>query len=133
MGIEWLATIVNTLILGGSLLYIRRERKAGVRVKEEEAEKAEISNADAMVDLVKKANEMVVNTLKEENEKFRKSISKLERAIRNINRCPHRDSCPVLDGMPGNEAITGKGVHHEDGQRGDPIGFARYHGSPRKG
>ena len=123
MGLEWISTIVNVLILGSSLLYIRRERRAGVRVKEEEAEKAEISNADAMVDLVKKANEMVINTLKQENEKFRKSIAKLERAINNISRCPYRDSCPVLDGMQGHEDPAGKGVRNEDGQRageGDP-------------
>lgn len=116
MSLDWIATIVNMLILASSLLYVRRGRRAEVRVKEEEAEKAEISNADAMVDLVKKTNEIVVNTLKQENEKFRKSIAKLEKAINNINRCAYRDNCPVLDGMQNECAITRKNLYNQDGQ-----------------
>jgi len=126
MGLDWIATIVNMLILASSLLYVRRGRKAEVRVKEEEAEKAEISNADAMVDLVKKANEMVVNALKQENEKFRKSIAKLEKAINNINRCAYRDSCPVLDGMQNECTTTRKGLHNQDGQHSSEGDTPRY-------
>lgn len=132
MKAEWITTLINAAILCSSLIYLRRGRKAEVRVKEEEAEKAEISNADAMVDLVKKANEMVVNTLKEENEKFRRSIAKLEKAIRNINRCPHRDSCPALDGMQVHDTTPGNSLHNEDGQHRDSIGYTRHDSSNRE-
>ena len=92
-----------TALLGvvTSVLYARRAKKAEVKTKEAEARakeienrKNDIGNAELMIELVKKANaeasevwHNLIETLKRENGKFKKSIERLERAF--------RDNCPV--------------------------------------
>ena len=119
---ELLSAIVTAIsILAGvivSMFYARRAKKAEVYAKELENAAGYISNADKMIDLVKKANaevvlsnEKLINTLQEENEKTRKSIGKLERAIKQIDRCSYRNQCPVYDELQkleGNCADGGK-------------------------
>jgi hypothetical protein len=87
-----------------SILYARRAKKAEVRAKEIENDAGYIGNADKMIELVKKATgeaaeiqERLIETLKQENEKFSKTAERLERAIKSISRCPYRADCPVLD------------------------------------
>ena len=106
-----------TALLGvvTSVLYARRAKKAEVKTKEAEARakeienrKNDIGNAELMIELVKKANaeasevqHNLIETLKKENGKFKKSVERLERAFRSIHRCPYRDNCPVYDELQG--------------------------------
>ena len=106
-----------TALLGvfTSVLYARRAKKAEVKTREAEARakeienrKNDIGNAALMIELVKKANaeasevqHNLIETLKKENGKFKKSVERLERAFRSIHRCPHRDNCPVYDELQG--------------------------------
>ncbi len=100
-----------------SVLYARRAKKAEVKTKEAEARakeienrKNDIGNAELMIELVKKANaeasevqHNLIETLKKENGKFKKSVERLERAFRSIHRCPYRDNCPVYAELQGEE------------------------------
>ncbi len=108
-----------TALLGvvTSVLYARRAKKAEVKTKEAEARakeienrKNDIGNAELMIELVKKANaeasevqHNLIETLKKENGKFKKSVEQLERAFRSIHRCPYRDNCPVYAELQGEE------------------------------
>lgn len=133
----------------GSVLYIRRSKKAEVKSKEADAkakeienEKSDISTAQAMIDLVEKAHEKAselqqemiaelkaeiasnaeykleqqkfVKTLKSENEKFKKNVSRLERAFGVISLCDHRDGCPVYTELQGLRGSNGD----ENGETG---------------
>jgi Flp pilus assembly protein TadB len=108
--ISALTALVSVL---ASVLYARRAKKAEIRAKEIENRKNDIGNAELMIELVKKANaeasevqHNLIETLKKENGKFKKSVERLERAFRSIHRCPYRDNCPVyaeLQGEEGNE------------------------------
>lgn len=79
-----------------SVFYFKRAKKAEVQSKE-------IATADQMIDLVKKANAEVVEINRKENEKLRKSIGRLEKAVRAISTCPYRNECPVTDRLQGTE------------------------------
>lgn len=108
-----------TALLGvvTSVLYARRAKKAEVKTKEAEARakeienrKNDIGNAELMIELVKKANaeasevqHNLIETLKKENGKFKKSVERLEKAFRSIHRCPYRDNCPVYAELQGEE------------------------------
>lgn len=111
-------TALTTLIgLATSVLYARRAKKAEVKAKEAEARakeienrKNDIGNAELMIELVQKANaeaakvqQRMIETLKNENAKFKKYVEKLERAFRSIHRCPYRDNCPVYTELQGDE------------------------------
>lgn len=129
IGIEQIVLLITTIAgLFTSLFYSRKAKRAEVRAQE-------IDNADKMVELVKKANEeaaaiqkrMIValqaeyerivgvcdeqkklnKELKHENEKFRKTAEKLERALKSIVRCPYSDKCPVLDELQDRENYHG--------------------------
>lgn len=110
MEVVQVITALTTLIgLATSVLYARRAKKAEVKAKEAEARakeienrKNDIGNAELMIELVQKANaevakvqQRMIETLKNENAKFKKYVEKLERALRSIHRCPYRDNCPV--------------------------------------
>ena len=91
--------ILATTITG--LLYARRSRRAEARRLEAEAQSREISVADQMIDLVRKASEEAYELNRRDSEKLRKAIIRLERAIREISTCDHRDSCPVTQRLQG--------------------------------
>jgi len=113
MSIDYNSIISAISVLAGlivSTFYARRAKKAEVYAKEIENAAGYIADADKMIELVKKANaevaqsnEKLIDTLREENEKTRKSIEKLERAIKRIDLCPHRNQCPVYDELQGPE------------------------------
>lgn len=128
MILENIGTIISLgtalVALLGSVFYFRRARKAEVVAKELGVKSQEISTADEMIELVKKAHEEAVllardtaennrktaeenraiaEERKTDNEKLRKTISKLERAIRGISVCAYRDQCPVTDRMQSDE------------------------------
>lgn len=87
--IATLAGIIGTLTATvTSVVYFRRAKRAEVQSKE-------ITTADQMIELVKKANAEALELNRKENEKLRRSVSKLEKAIRSINICAHRSDCPV--------------------------------------
>lgn len=92
--IDYLGTIVGSVgTMTGvvtSVFYFRRAKKAEVQSKE-------IATADQMIELVKKANAEALEINRRENEKLRRSIARLERAVRSINNCPYRIECPVTD------------------------------------
>ena len=105
--ISALTALVSVL---ASVLYARRAKKAEIRAKEIENRKNDIGNAELMIELVKKANaeasevqHNLIETLKKENGKFKKSVERLERAFRSIHRCPYRDNCPVYEELQGEE------------------------------
>ena len=96
------SVVIPLVSVLGTVLYIRRSKKAEVKAKEIENEKSDIDNADAMIELVKKANaeagkvqQDLINDLKKENEKFKNTVCRLERAFDAIRLCDHRDGCPV--------------------------------------
>lgn len=139
IGINEIVLLATTIAgLFTSLFYSRKAKRA-------EVHKQEIENADAMVNLIKKANEeaaalqkkmmgelraeyeRIINVcaeqknlnkeLKHENEKFRKTAEKLERALNGIPRCPYRDNCPVLDELQDWENCNGiRGSRKNDGR-----------------
>lgn len=73
-----------------SVIYFKRAKRAEVVSKE-------IDTADQMIDLVKKANNEVFELNKKENEKLRKSMARLEKALRTVGTCKYYDECPVPD------------------------------------
>lgn len=128
-----------------SVLYARRAKKAKVKAGEAEARAKEIentrndiANAELMIELVKKANDEalkiqrnIVETLKQENEKFKKYVvqmekyvGRLEKAFRSIHKCPHRDHCPVYTELQ-NDERNGKQpeLFHRNDERSDPRHF----------
>ena len=129
IGIEQIVLLVTTVAgLFTTLFYSKKAKRAEVR-------KQEIENDNSIVELMKKASveitelqrrtieelraeyERIISVcaeqkklnkeLKHENEKFRKTADKLERALAGIPRCPYRDNCPVLDELQGWENCDG--------------------------
>lgn len=100
-------TALVGLISSGYLL--RKNKKLEVHSKE-------IATADQMIDLVKKANAEALTLNKKENDKLRKSISNLERALRSITTCAHRADCPVTFELQ-NAAIATQQSEPTNGQR----------------
>lgn len=99
-----------------SAFYARRAKKAEVRAKEIENERDRITNADQMIELVKKANaealaivQSINENLKKENEKFQKIVLRLERAIAAIGRCAYRDTCPAYAELQGGKDADRQG------------------------
>ena len=85
-----------------SVYLFRQLKRAEVRLKEYEVRSKEISTADEMIDLVKKAyaeleniKRDIVESNKKENEKLRKIVARFERAVKAIGSCPYSDDCPV--------------------------------------
>jgi len=124
MGIDYNSVVSAISVLAGiivSTFYARRAKKAEVYAKEIENTSLLIKSADEMVDLVKKANAEVVenqkkliNELKDEIEKTRKSVDRLEHAIKRIDLCTYRNQCPVYDELQkseGNHEGRGKNNH----------------------
>lgn len=95
IALGWVGTIIGFVRAN---LYAKRAKMA-------EVSSQEITTADQMIDLVKKANAEVLEINRKENEKLRKSISKLEKAVRAISNCPHRSDCPVIDRLQGDTFI----------------------------
>nr|WP_306449051.1 hypothetical protein [Odoribacter splanchnicus] len=107
--VQIITALTALLSVVTSVFYVRRTKKAEVKIKEAEASaneienrKNDIGNAELMIELVKKANAeasevqySLIEALKKENGKFKKSVERLERAFRSIHRCPYRDNCPV--------------------------------------
>ena len=133
MNIDYNSIISALSVLMGviiSTFYARRAKKAEVRAREIENAAGYITNADMMIELVKKANaevaqtnEKLINTLREENEKTRKSIEKLERAIKRIDLCPHRNLCPVYDELQNPDDSSQRNRKNGKGaNRGNPSG-----------
>lgn len=129
MDVMQIVSIITALVgLVTSLLFIRRAKKAEVRAKEAEVKAREIENergniatAEAMIDLVKKANAEAADiqrklneNLKKENEKFRKYVLRLEAAFNSIHRCTHRNDCPVYAELQDDE---GSDPIHTDGHK----------------
>ncbi|MCD7963028.1 MAG: hypothetical protein LUF90_05650 [Rikenellaceae bacterium] len=84
--IGWLGAFTGIFT---SVFYFRRAKKAEVHSKE-------IATEDQMIELVKKANREALEINRKENEKLRRSISRLEQAVRAINSCNYRNECPVI-------------------------------------
>lgn len=131
-----ITAVSSAVAIFTTVLYARRAKKAEVRAKEAEVRSREIENArgnignaEAMIELVQKANaeaakvqQSMIETLKTENGKFKKYVEKLERAFRGIHRCPYRDNCPVyaeLQGDERGEQYTGcPDRNHQGGSKG---------------
>lgn len=104
--IERIVAIIG--LLGGAtgVLYARRARKAEVRSRE-------VDTADQMIELMKKTYDDVLNVIRgelesikaerendrRENERLRKCVTRLERAIKQIATCDHRDECPIANDL----------------------------------
>lgn len=122
--IQILTALTSCVGIFTSVLYARRAKKAKVKADEAEARAKEIentrndiANAELMIELVKKANDEaakiqqhIVETLKQENEKFKKYVAqmekyvgRLEKAFRSIHKCPHRSNCPVYAELQNDE------------------------------
>lgn len=95
------------IVLGwvGAIIGFIRANLYAKRAKIAEISSQEITTADQMINLVKKANAEVLEINRKENKKLRKSISKLEKAVRAISNCPHRSKCPVVDQLQGDTFI----------------------------
>lgn len=140
MSVEQVVLAISTVAgVITSLFYSRRAKKAEVQAKEAEvkAKEAEvrakeiesaaalIENADKMIELVKKANKEaaevqnnLIKVLKSENEKFKRTADRLEKAFKLIANCVYRDMCPVRDELQKHEADPTDERHK--GSRDDP-------------
>lgn len=145
MDVVQIITALTTLLgLATSVLYARRAKKAEVKAKEAEARakeienrKNDIGNAELMIELVQKANaealkiqQSIIDTLKRENEKFKKSVERLERAFNSIRRCAYRDKCPVYAELPDSERDEQHTSHSDRNSQGSDAG---HHGDHRTG
>lgn len=137
MDVVQIITALTTLLgLATSVLYARRAKKAEVKAKEAEARakeienrKNDIGNAELMIELVQKANaeaakvqQSMIETLKNENAKFKKYVEKLERAFRSIHRCPYRDDCPVYTELQTDERGEQHTSHPDRNSQGSSAG-----------
>lgn len=102
MTIEYITALGTLIGIFTSVLFARRAKKAEVRAREIENARGNINNADLMIELVKKANaeaveiqQHIINELKKENDNIKKIVSRLEKALKSINRCTYRTDCPV--------------------------------------
>lgn len=123
----WVGTVGGLF----SSLYLHR------RAKRAEVGSREVATADQMVDLVKKSFEEALTLKanenkrllekfeeitknnddnKRENEKLRRAVARLERAIRSVALCSHRDHCPIPLRLRGEED-SDREQADADGQR----------------
>jgi succinate dehydrogenase/fumarate reductase flavoprotein subunit len=131
------ASVVALAGLVTSGFYAKKARRAELRAKEIENQEGYINNADLMVELVKKANAeaaeiqtKLIKELKTENEKFKKTASKLEQALKKITVCMYRDQCPVYDEL---QKQGSDQAGRTNGDRGNPGRDPGYGPSGRKG
>lgn len=129
--VSFITALTTLLGLLTSVRYARRAKKAEVKAQEAEARakeienrKNDIGNAELMIELVQKANaeaaqirQSIIDTLKFENEKFKKYVERLEKALNSIRRCAYRDKCPVYAELPG---LEGRDEHPNVKDRDHP-------------
>lgn len=103
MSVEFVTALGTLVGIFTTALFARRAKRAEVKAKELANARDNIGNAELMIDLVKKANaeaatihQNIIKELKRENEKFKKTVNRLEKALQVVNRCPYSADCPVI-------------------------------------
>ena len=89
--LEILSYILNA-ILGGGLVVTLATIKSTKSKASSEAKRVEIDNAQKLLD---NFDTFIVQPLKTEVNELRKSVYRLQTAIKQIPSCPHADACPV--------------------------------------
>ena len=114
--IEWTSVILGMLTMLSSFgwLFDRRRHKhemEGLRADNRQKE------MNLGKDYVTEWRTYIAEPLEREVGELRMEVKKLRDAIQRIDRCPHRDNCPVLDWVRGDEESGDRSLETGDGSK----------------
>ena len=91
--------ILAVLTLIGGCGWIVNRRKYRQEVRSLQADNRQ-KDMDLSKDYVTEWRTYIAEPLQREVNGLRQEVAELRYAIQQIDRCPHRDACPVIDRMP---------------------------------
>ncbi len=91
--LEFVSIVLNALLSGGLVVTLVTIRSIKRKARSE-AKSVEIDNAEK---LLENFESYIVKPLKTEVSELRNSIENLREAVKQIQNCPHADSCPVSE------------------------------------
>lgn len=98
MVVDWTSIVLGVLTLAGGCGWIIDRKK-----HKEEIESLKADNRQKDMNLSKmyvdEFRNNIAEPLQQEVKELRNEVKELRDAIQRIDRCPHRDMCPVYDGM----------------------------------
>lgn len=96
---EMISIALNFLFTGGGLMLLINFRSVRKKAKEDAKEK-ELENEKKAAEIVM---DFIVEPLKKEINALRKDVRRLQKAIDEINHCPHLSNCPVRHSLQDNQ------------------------------
>ena len=93
--LNWVLSAV-TLIAGGGWLFDRRRHRQDIESLKADNRQKEMNLSK---DYVTEFRTYIAEPLQREVSELRDEVNQLRDAIQRIDRCPHRDHCPVYDGL----------------------------------
>ena len=105
MTIEWTSIILGMLTMLSSFGWIFDRRRPKHEMEGLRADNRQ-KEMNLGRDYVTEWRTYIAEPLEREVSQLRMEVNKLRDAIQRINRCAHRDNCPVLDGMQNGEELA---------------------------
>ena len=97
-GINWTEIILGVMTLLGGFGWFFDRRKHRQEIESLIADNRQ-KDMNLSMDYVKEWRTYIAEPLQREVGQLRTEVAELRNAIQRIDRCPHRDNCPVYDGM----------------------------------
>lgn len=97
-GINWTEIILGVMTLLGGFGWFFDRRKHRQEIESLIADNRQ-KDMNLSMDYVKEWRTYIAEPLQREVGQLRAEVAELRNAIQRIDRCPHRDNCPVYDGM----------------------------------
>lgn len=97
--IEWTSVVLALVgVLSGWFTWWLDRRKHRQEVESLKADNRQ-KDMNLSMDYVKEWRTYIAEPLQREVSELRQEVKELRDAIQRIDSCPHRDKCPVYDGM----------------------------------
>lgn len=102
-GIDLTSVILGMITLLGGCGWVIDRKKHRQEVESLRADNCQ-KEMNLSKDYVQEWRTYIAEPLQREVGQLRTEVAELRNAIQRIDRCPHRDKCPVYDGMRQHEA-----------------------------